>query len=83
MQKAIALRYDESLPAPLIVAKGSDHMAERIRKLAEESGVYVVSDPLLADSLEKVEIGELIPFELYSAVAQLLVFVRRMEEKSL
>ncbi|MFO8065743.1 MAG: EscU/YscU/HrcU family type III secretion system export apparatus switch protein [Spirochaetota bacterium] len=82
MEKAIALRYDETLPAPLIVAKGADHMAERIRNLAEESGVRIVSDPLLADSLERVEVGELIPYELYAAVAELLVFVRRMEEKS-
>ena len=79
MEKAIALRYDSSLPAPLVVAKGADRMAERIRELAEESGVYIVSDPLLADSLENVEVGDIIPVELYAAVAELLVFVRRME----
>jgi type III secretion system FlhB-like substrate exporter len=82
MEKAVALRYDETLPAPLVVAKGSAHMAERIQKVAEEAGVRVVADAVLAESLVTLDVGELIPEELYAAVAELLAFVLRMEGRA-
>lgn len=82
MEKAVALRYDETLPAPLVVAKGSAHMAERIQKVAEEAGVRVVTDAVLAESLVTLDVGELIPEELYAAVAELLAFVLRMEGRA-
>ena len=75
---AVALRYDASKSAPEVVAKGADLVAKRIRELAAESGVPVISDPPLARSLHaSVEVGHLIPEELYQAVAQLLAFVYR------
>ncbi|MEA2167874.1 MAG: flagellar biosynthesis protein FlhB [Solirubrobacteraceae bacterium] len=75
---AVALRYDASKSAPEVVAKGADLVAKRIRELAADAGVPVVSDPPLARSLHRgVEIGQIIPEELYQAVAQLLAFVYR------
>ena len=82
MEKAIALRYDETLPAPLVVAKGSAHVAERIQRVAEETGVRIVADPALAESLVFLDIGELIPEDLYGAVAELLAFVLRAEGRA-
>jgi flagellar biosynthetic protein FlhB len=76
---AVALSYDGSHPAPVVVAKGQDLVAKQIRRIAEESGVPIVPDPPLARTLHKsVEIGQMIPAELYAAVAQVLAFVYRM-----
>jgi flagellar biosynthetic protein FlhB len=76
---AVALSYDGSHPAPVVVAKGQDLVAKQIRRIAEESGVPIVPDPPLARSLHKsVEIGQMIPAELFAAVAQVLAFVYRM-----
>jgi flagellar biosynthesis protein FlhB len=76
---AVALSYDGSHPAPVVVAKGQDLVAKQIRRIAEESGVPIVPDPPLARSLHKsVEIGQMIPAEMYAAVAQVLAFVYRM-----
>ena len=76
---AVALSYDGSHPAPIVVAKGQDLVAKQIRRIAEESGVPIVPDPPLARSLHSsVEIGQMIPAELYAAVAQVLAFVYRM-----
>jgi flagellar biosynthesis protein FlhB len=76
---AVALSYDGSHPAPIVVAKGQDLVAKQIRRIAEENNVPIVPDPPLARSLHSsVEIGQMIPAELYAAVAQVLAFVYRM-----
>ena len=76
---AVALRYDGEKVAPEVVAKGKDLIAFQIRKVAEEHGVAVISDPPLARGLHKsVEIGHQIPEEFFQAVAQLLAFVYRV-----
>jgi flagellar biosynthetic protein FlhB len=76
---AVALSYDGSKPAPVVVAKGQDLVARHIRRIAEENDVPIVPDPPLARSLHAtVEIGHMIPAELYAAVAQVLAFVYRM-----
>ncbi|MBX5469454.1 MAG: flagellar biosynthesis protein FlhB [Thermoleophilaceae bacterium] len=76
---AVALRYDGTKPAPEVVAKGPDLIAFRIRRIAEEHGVPVIEDPPLARALHaSVEVGQMIPEELYQAVAQLLAFVYRV-----
>lgn len=76
---AVALSYDGSHPAPVVVAKGQDLVAKQIRRIAEENNVPIVPDPPLARSLHAtVEIGQMIPAELYAAVAQVLAFVYRM-----
>jgi flagellar biosynthesis protein FlhB len=76
---AIALEYDGEHPAPIVIAKGKDHVAAQIRRLAEEHNVPLVPDPPLARELYRtVEVDQMIPADLYAAVAQVLAFVYRM-----
>jgi flagellar biosynthesis protein FlhB len=76
---AAALSYDGTRPAPVLLAKGQGYIALQIRRIAEENGVPVITDPPLARALHKsVEIGQMIPEELFAAVAQLLAFVYRI-----
>lgn len=76
---AVALRYDVArAPAPEVVAKGRELLAARIVAEARAHGVMVVPNPPLARALYRaVEIGALIPTELYQAVAEVLAFVYR------
>ncbi len=76
---AVALRYDGTRPAPECVAKGQDLIALQIRRLAEEHGVPVIEDRPLARSLHAaIEVGQLVPEQLYQAVAQVLAYVYRV-----
>ena len=76
---AVALQYDGSHPAPVVIAKGQDLVAKQIRRIADEHNVPIVPDPPLARSLHKsVEIGQMIPAEMFAAVAQVLAFVYKM-----
>jgi flagellar biosynthetic protein FlhB len=77
---AVALRYDEKRSgAPILVAKGADEVAARIREVAVASGVPLVSAPPLARVLfRNVEIGVEIPAALYVAVAQVLTYVMHL-----
>lgn len=77
--KAVALKYDRNAdPAPRVVAKGRGHMAERIKQVARESGVPLMTDENLVQVLEALEVDHDIPPELYRAVAEVLVFVYRL-----
>jgi flagellar biosynthesis protein FlhB len=79
---AVALRYDGSRAAPEVVAKGQDLIAAQIRRVAEEHDVPIVADPPLARALHSsAEIGQVIPAELYAAVARVLAFVYRMARR--
>ncbi len=76
---AVALSYDGTRIAPEVVAKGKDLIAAQIRRVAEETRRAGVADPPLARSLHaSVEIGQVIPEELYAAVARVLAFVYRL-----
>jgi flagellar biosynthesis protein FlhB len=76
---SVALKYDSEKPAPVVVAKGADHLALRIRREAAAHGVSVVPDPPLARALyATVKVGRMIPEELYQAVAQLLAYVYKV-----
>ena len=75
---AVALQYTEDLPAPLVLAAGRGRLAEAIGRIARESGVILVEDPLLADSLAHLDVNTLIPESLYEVVAELLAFVRNL-----
>ena len=80
---SVALRYSADALAPVVVAKGQDLVAFRIRELAREAGVAVVPDPPLARALHaSVDIGRMIPEELFQAVAELLAFVYRTAGRS-
>ena len=75
---AVALGYDGSSTAPEVLAKGKDLIAAQIRRIAEEHDVPIVADPPLARALHgSTEVGQIIPHELYTAVAQVLAFVYR------
>jgi flagellar biosynthetic protein FlhB len=73
---AVALKYVAAKGAPEVVAKGAGEMAAGIRAQAERHGVPIVHEPVLTRTLYKdCEIGQLIPANLYEAVAHLLAFV--------
>lgn len=76
---AVALAYDDNAQAaPKIVAKGADAVAARIRAVAEEAGVTLVSNPPLARALFKLELDTEIPAEHYQAVAEIIAYVWRL-----
>ena len=76
---AVALRYDGLHAAPEVIAKGQELIAAQIRRVAREHGVPIVSDPPLARALhDAAEVGQLIPRELYGAVARVLAYVYRL-----
>ena len=77
---AVALRYNPGDEAPEVIATGKGALAEKILKKAEENDVPVYEDEKLAKTLSKLEIGEMIPPELYGVVAEILVFVDRMDK---
>ena len=80
---AVALSYDGTKPAPEVVAKGQDLIALQIRRVAAEHDVPIVENKPLARSLyATVEVGQLIPEELYHAVAQVLAHVYRVAGKA-
>jgi flagellar biosynthetic protein FlhB len=73
---AVALRYDETMRAPRVVAKGMDRVAARIREIAAEAGVPLLEAPAVARALHRhSELDAEIPQALYAAVAQVLAYV--------
>ncbi len=76
---AIALQYEKGTrEAPHVVAKGRGLVAERIVELAQENGVVIETNPVLAEALSGVEIDDTIPIELYEAVAVVIGYVLRV-----
>lgn len=80
IKQAIALEYDPEKEAPIVLASGRGALAERIIEKAKENKVPVHQDGKLADTLSKLEIGDMIPPELYEVVAEILVFVDSMDK---
>lgn len=80
---AVALRYDTSqAPAPMVVAMGADHLAQRIREIAREHGVPIRENKPLARALYKsAEVGDVIPPELYKAVAAILAGLLKFRKR--
>jgi flagellar biosynthetic protein FlhB len=77
---AIALRYEADMPAPIVVAKGLNLLAEKIKALARENEIMLVENRPLAHALYKsVEVGDAIPAKLYQAVAEILALVFRAQ----
>ena len=77
---AIALEYDPNDQAPKVVASGKGKVAEQIIEKAKDAKVPVHKDDKLAATLSKLEIGMMIPPELYEVVAEILVFVDAMDK---
>jgi flagellar biosynthetic protein FlhB len=80
---AVALKYDDkAMRAPRLIAKGADFMAQRIRELAAGAGVPIVERAPLARAIYRmVDVGEEIPEEFYSAVAEILAYVYELNGK--
>ncbi len=79
---AVALRYELNMAAPLVVAKGLDLLALKIRAIAQDRGIPVMENRPLAQALYKgVEVGDAIPSALYHAVAEILVLVYKAQEE--
>ncbi|WP_416198024.1 MAG: Flagellar biosynthetic protein FlhB [Sporanaerobacter sp.] len=78
---AVALKYDKDLYiAPFLLAKGADLIAENIKKVASENNIPIVENKPLARTIyETVEIGDIIPEDLYEAVAEVLAYVYSMK----
>jgi flagellar biosynthesis protein FlhB len=77
---AVAIRYQmESMAAPLVVAKGKNYLALRIRQKALEHQVPIIENPPLAQALYKsVDVGQEIPAHLYRAVAEILAYIFKL-----
>ncbi len=79
---AVALKYEfGEMPAPQVIAKGAELIAQRIKEIARRHHIPIVENPPLARALYKLEIGEFIPAELYQAVAEVLAYVYKLKGK--
>ena len=79
---AVALKYDANLPAPQVIAKGAGAVALRIRELAKEHEIPIVENKPLARTMFKtLKIGQVIPRELFNAVAEVLAYVYKLRRK--
>lgn len=79
---AVALKYEKSMAAPIIVAKGQDLIAQRIKEIAKENKVVIVENKVLARALyAAVDIGYPVPPELYQAVAEVLAYVYKLKKR--
>ena len=77
---AVALKYEADMAAPIVVAKGLNVLAEKIKQLARDNGIMLVENRPLAQALYKtVEVGDSIPGNLYKAVAEILALVFRAQ----
>jgi len=79
-ERAVALHYDQE-GAPTVLASGEGQVARLIKERADAAGIPMVEDPQLSSLFSKIPLGDELPPELYRAVAEVLVFVLRMELK--
>jgi len=80
---AIALRYEREMPAPIVIAKGKDLIAEQIKEVARWHGIPTIENPPLAQVLYRtVAIGQEIPAKLYIAVAEILALIHRAQAQA-
>lgn len=79
-KKAAAIKYDPGTDAPEVIAKGKGIVADNIIDKAAEHALPVYKDEKLVDELTKLDIGDSIPTELYTVVAEILVFVTDLDK---
>lgn len=80
IKQAIALEYDPEDAAPRVIASGRGILAEKMIEKAKEAEVPIHQDDKLADTLSRLEIGDMIPPQLYEVVAEILVFVDSIDK---
>jgi flagellar biosynthetic protein FlhB len=79
---SIAIRYEQGkMDAPVVVAKGADHLAMKIRELARENDVPLVENIPVARALYKVDIGGVVPEQMFKAVAEILAYVYSLKRR--
>lgn len=77
--RAIALKYDVNDPAPIVVASGLGHMAEKIIEVATENRVPVYEDTTLSTVLSQLQLGQSIPQELFQAVVEIYAYFLKFD----
>ncbi|MDG5471597.1 EscU/YscU/HrcU family type III secretion system export apparatus switch protein [Jeotgalibacillus sp. ET6] len=77
---AAVIRYDENGGAPSVVAQGSGALAQRIIELAQEHNVHLEEDESLLANLLDIDLGDSIPPQLYSVIAEMLILIEEMEK---
>ena len=77
---AVALQYNKGDEAPRVIATGKGEIANRIIEEADKADIPLYEDAKLAKTLSKLEIGDVIPQELYGVVAEILVFVDHLDK---
>lgn len=80
-RSAAALHYTHGDGAPTLVAKGEGFVAEKIVATAQQHGVPIHHDPALVGALSRLELGQQIPTELFSAVATVIAFIYRLKKE--
>lgn len=81
-KKAVALKYDKSkFAAPHVAAKGRGKVAQRIIEIAQEQDIPIHSDADLVEILDKVELEEEIPLEVYTIVAEIFSYIYKVNNK--
>jgi flagellar biosynthesis protein FlhB len=81
---AVVLKYSDKLPAPQLIAMGADFMAEKIKEIAKQHNIPVIENKPLARTIFKtMKIGQIIPKELFVAVAEVLSYVFRLRKKKI
>jgi len=78
-KKAVALQYKLGFSAPKVVATGAGHLAHKILETAKDADVKLYKDAKLVEELTRLDVGMEIPPELYQVVAQILVYVDRLD----
>lgn len=81
--KATVLRYDkESGDAPTVVAQGTGHIANKIIEMAQANGIPLQENPSLVENLIDMDLGDNVPPQLYSVIAEVLLMIEEMEKKA-
>jgi flagellar biosynthetic protein FlhB len=79
---AVAIKYDQdTMGAPQVIAKGERLWAKKIKEIAKEEGIPILRNVPLAAALNKLELNEEVPEDLYDAVAEILQFVYQLAEE--
>ncbi|OCL92242.1 flagellar biosynthesis protein FlhB [Aliarcobacter thereius] len=80
---AVALKYDSSVnQAPIVIAKGIDFLATRIKEVAKENNITIVENPALARALyEQIELDKEVPSEFYKAIAEIFTYIYELKKK--
>lgn len=78
-EKVVALKYDKGYKAPKIVAKGSGYVAEQILDIAKKNDILIHTDKSLAENLNKLDLGQDIPPEMFEIVARIYSFIDKID----